>query len=167
MPLAAPVKLLTNMMYSCWPFWGPTFAWGRAGDAKSHDAQPPVSVEVRFQKPWDPSGAFLLPACRVHYETVSFSRDLPRVLFHSATTPVPQLLSALFRAATMLFCGGLWRLQNDKKCLCRRHCGVVAFQKGGKGLEENVAFERFRSCLARCARGVPEIHRSSRRFLMP
>ena len=135
MPLAAPVKLLTNMMYSCWPFWGPTFAWGRAGDAKSHDAQPPVSVEVRFQKPWDPSGAFLLPACRVHYETVSFSRDLPRVLF-AATAPQPlcrRYFLHFFEPPQCCFvaaCGGCK--------MTRSACaaGIVAlwrFKKGGRG----------------------------------
>jgi hypothetical protein len=147
MALAAPVKLLTSMIYLFWPIWRPTqiFAWGRAGDA-SPTMPTPISVEVRFQKPWDPSGAFLLPACRAHYETVSFSKTFPGTFCrHSATTAVPQGLPALFRAATMAACGGC---KNDKKCLCRRRCGVVAFQREGFGegfCLEPFDLERFRS----------------------
>src|SRR6516162_6297442 len=49
---------------------------------------------------------------------------------YNATTAVPQGLPALFQSATWSLCSGC---QTGRKCLCRRHCSVVAVRNAFLG----------------------------------
>jgi hypothetical protein len=116
-------------------------------------------------------GHFQTPSSAT-YESVSFSRDLPKVLFAAtATQPLCRRhFLHFFEPPQWCFVAACHGCKNVEECLCRRHCGVVAFQHSGKGGEE-VCFDPFGTRAVRImivprplSRGVPEIHRSSRNF---